>query len=401
MNHAGPMGHGAAPVYDVDFYGDDVIRDPYPHYAAMRDLGAVVWLPRHGNYAVTRYHEVREALRNWQVFSSAKGVAGDQFGCDFMKGNTVASDPPSHDVMREAMGAPLLPGALESLRPRIEQAAGALIDRLVVRQAFDGIADFARFLPLSVVTELVGLPDDGRENMLTWAAAAFDILGIQNERGRRGVETIREMRQWVSTQATPERLKPGSWTARIHALAQHGEITAEMCPQLIRDYVNPSLDTTISATGELIYRLGRNPDQWDLLRREPSLIPNAVHEAVRMGTPIRAFSRIVTRDFELGGAMLPAGARAMILFASANRDERKFPDPDRFDVTRRGTQHLGFGHGVHMCVGMHLARLEMESLLRAMLPRVGRIEVGEPTIALNNVIHAFAALPVTFGAAAD
>jgi cytochrome P450 len=179
----------AVPKYDADFYSDGFIRDPHPHYAAMRALGPVVWLPEQGNYAVTRYDEVREALRNVQVFSSSRGVAGDQVGCDFMKGNTVASDPPVHGVMRTAMAEPLLPGALEKIRGQIEATADTLIAELVLRRRFDGVEDLARHLPLTIVTELVGLPEDGRENMLKWAAAAFDILGVQNERGRQGIGT--------------------------------------------------------------------------------------------------------------------------------------------------------------------------------------------------------------------
>lgn len=390
----------AVPSYDVEFYSDAVIREPWEHYARMRELGAVVWLPRHGNFAVTRHAEAQQVLRDWRTFSSEEGVAGDDAGCAFLKGNTLASDPPVHDEMRRTMGEPLLPRSLEQWRERIEAVAADLVERLESSGQFDGMRDFARILPLTVVTELVGLPDDGRENMLVWANASFDILGEQNERGCRGMETIKEMRHWIATRATGDRLKPGSWTARIHDLAERGEIPAAFGPQLIRDYINPSLDTTISATGQLLYRLGRNPDQWDRLRHDPALIPTAVDEAVRLASPIRSFSRTLKSAATVGGALLPAGARIMVLFASANRDERRFPDPDRFDVGRDNADHLGFGHGIHTCVGMHLARMEMAALLKAMLPRVDRIEVGEPTIALNNTIYSFAELPVTFARAA-
>lgn len=385
-----------APHYDADFYGDAFIRDPYPHYAAMRALGPVVWLSKHRNYAVTQFRETREVLRDWRTFSSARGVAADDAGCAFLRGNTLASDPPRHDMMRVAMAEPLLPGPLENIRILVEGAAVRLVDELVEMRRFDGVADLARYLPLTVVTELVGLPEDGRENMLNWAAASFDILGVQNERGRQGIETIKEMRHWIATRATADRLKPNSWTARIHELVRDGKIEPDICPQLIRDYINPSLDTTISATGRLILELGRNPDQWRKLRDNPDLISNAVQEAVRLGSPIRSFTRTVVRDATLAGTHLPPGSRLMVLFASANRDERKFNNPDQFDVTRQQRDHVGFGHGIHMCVGMHLARLEMEALLTAMVARVATIEVGEPTIALNNTIYAFATLPVAF-----
>jgi cytochrome P450/ferredoxin-NADP reductase len=384
------------PTYDVDFYSDDFIRDPYPHYAALRDLGPIVFLPQLGNYAITRFAEVREALHNWQTFSSEQAIAADKAGCEFFRGGSnLVTDPPGHDVIRVAMAAPLLPSALGDIRERVEATATELIERLLKQGSFDGMEDLARYLPVTLVTDLVGLPEDGRENMLLWAAAAFDITGVQNERGRRGVEVLNEMRDWIVTRATPDSLKPGSLTGRIRDMVASGELPEESFLGIMNDYITPSLDTTISVTGELIYRLARNPDQWALLQKDPSLIGNAVSEAVRMGSPIRSFTRRVTTECTLGGVVLPADARVMVLYASANRDERKFPDPDRFDVKRGARDHVGFGHGIHMCVGMHLATLELEAILRALVRQVERIEVGIPTIAMNNTIHAFATLPVT------
>ncbi|MGI4860940.1 MAG: cytochrome P450/oxidoreductase [Janthinobacterium lividum] len=389
------------PTFDVDFYSDEVIRDPYPYYAAMRALGPVVYLPSLGNYAVTRYAEARQVLHDWKSFSSENAIAADAAGCTFFHGaSNLVTDPPVHDVIRAKMAAPLLPRALEGARENIERQADELIERLTRQRAFDGMVDLARHLPITLVTELVGLPDDGRENMLDWAAAAFNITGIQNERGRKGAETLVEMRDWIVTKATPDRLKPGSLTARIRDMVATGEIPEALFLGIMNDYITPSLDTTISATGTLLYQLGRNPDQWEILKNDPSLIDSAINEAVRIGSPIRSFTRRVTTPCSLGGVSLPAQALVMVLYASANRDERKFPEPDRFDVRRAAVDHVGFGHGIHMCVGMHLAKLEMAALLKSMIARVEFIEVGQPSIALNNTIHAFASLPVTFTARA-
>ena len=173
-------------------------------------------------------------------------------------------------------------------------------------------------------------------------------------------------------------LKPGSWTRRLFDLVREGALPAELAPVSMRDYLNPSLDTTISATGQLIWQLGRNPDQWALLRSRPDFARNAANEAVRMASPVRSFSRHTARSVELGGAVIPQGARVMMVFASANRDERVFERPDDFDITRNPRHHLGFGSGIHMCVGMHLAQMEMIALLEAMIPRVEAIEVGDP-----------------------
>lgn len=385
-----------APIYDIDYYADDIIRAPWEHYAAMRALGPVVWLPRHGNYALTRYQEVANCLRDPETFCSGRGVAADKTACELMQGNSIASDGTRHNAIRTAMAAPLLPGAMENIRPLIEALADDLIDRLVAQGEFDVMSDLASHLPLTVVRDLVGLPDFGKENMLRWGAAAFDLLGVQNERGQEALRIFMEQREFVRNHATREALKEGSWTRRIHELVDEGALSAELAPFCIRDYINPSLDTTISATGQLIWQLSRNPEQWELLQKQPDLIPNAVNEAVRLGAPIRSFSRHATRDVQIGDSTIERGARVMVLYASANRDERAFEEPDVFRITRNPKKHLGFGSGVHMCVGMHLAQLEMTALLKAMLSRVERTYTGEPTVALNNTIYAFASLPARF-----
>jgi cytochrome P450 len=197
--------------------------------------------------------------------------------------------------MRSTMGRPLTPKALEDVRAQIEAEAHALIDRLLRPRSFDGMADLACHLPLTIVTQLVGLPEDGRENMLKWAAGGFDIFGVQNERGKQGVETVKEMRSYIIEQAVPEQLKPRSWTARIYDLADQGAIPRDICRLLVRDYIGPSLDTTIAATGQMLFELGKDPKQFELLRRDPSLIPNATNEAVRLGSPIRSLTRTVAR----------------------------------------------------------------------------------------------------------
>jgi len=386
----------SAPSYDVDFYSDAFIREPWEHYAAMRALGPLVWLPQQGNYALTRYREVAEALRDPETFRSGKGVAGDKTACDLMQGNSIASDGERHNAIRVAMAGPLLPGALEEVRPLIEALAEDLIERLMARDGFDAMEDLAAHLPLTVVRDLVGLPDFGKENMLRWGAAAFDLLGVQNARGQEALKIFTEQREFIRQHATREALKEGSWTRRIHELVDDGALSKELAPFCIRDYINPSLDTTISATGQLLWQFARNPEQWQLLLEKPELATRAVNEAVRLGTPIRSFSRHAARDVKIGDHLIEEGSRVMVLYASANRDELEFDEPEAFRISRNPRQHLGFGSGIHMCVGMHLAQLEMLSLLKAMIPRVERIHVGEPVMALNNTIYSFAHLPAHF-----
>ena len=163
----------------------------------------------------------------------------------------------------------------------------------------------------------------------------------------------------------------------------------------MRDYIASSLDTTISAAGFIAYLFARNPDQWDLHREWPELVPNAVEEVVCLASPIRSFSRYIAQYTELSGVSLPEGGRMMVVYGAANRDDSVFEDPDRFDITRKLKKYVGFGFGVHTCMGLHLARRELINLVDAMRALVRKWElVGEAEPAMNNSIRAFASLPV-------
>jgi cytochrome P450/ferredoxin-NADP reductase len=383
------------PVYDGDLYADEVIRDPYPLYARLRALGPVVWLSQHEVYALPRYEEVASVLRQPKRFISSRGVSLNERTNRLLVGSTLNSDPPEHDATRAITSAPLLPGALEAIAPRIRRAADSLVAELAARGRFDAVSDFAQYLPVTIVAELVGLPDQAREKMLTWASATFNLFGPENERAQAAFDDLRDLKAFLDEFGTPDKLKPGGWAQRIFEVGAERGIPFETCAQLMRDYINPSLDTTISSTGQAIKFFADAPDQWALVRTRPELIPNAVEEVVRLAAPIRAFTRFVAEDSEIAGVPIPQGARVMVMYASANRDERKFTDPDRFDVTRDVHDHLGFGSGVHMCMGMHLARLEIVSLLQSLARRVKTIALaGEPVVAMNNTIRAYASLPV-------
>ena len=385
------------PSDPVNLYDDDVICNPWPHYARLREKGPVIWMEALGNYAFTHYDTVRAGLRDHETFISGEGAAADDFGCKFQRGNSVASDPPRHTTLRGAISPPLQIDKIAKLRQQVQTVADGIVEACRSKGQFNAITELAQPLPLAIVRDLVGLPDFGRENMLKWAGAAFDMQGIQNARGQAACVAIEEMKTFVVRDATPDKLKPGSWTHRIGEMVSAGELAPDLAPLAIRDYINPSLDTTISAIGHLIHHLGQDQETWDALKNDPSLANNAAHEAVRIGTPIRAFSRQTARTVEVGDHTIPKGSRVMMLYASANRDESRFPDAGRFDITRRNARrHLGFGAGIHMCVGMHLATLEIECLITAMINKVSDFEVGDPTVAMNNTICAFSDLPVNF-----
>jgi cytochrome P450 len=382
----------ARPELALDLYSDAAILDPHPHYRAIRDRAPAVWLPAHGVWAIGRFDDVRAALRADAVLVSGRGVALNPLVNDQPARTTLTSDGELHRRRRAVLMKPMMPSALGEVRATVERLADELIRELLDRPAFDGIADFARRLPVAVVSHLVGLPEEGRERMLDWAAAMFDALGPMNGRAQAAAPAVLELIRYA-TGVEHARLVPGGWAARLFAAADEGRLDAEDVSGLLVDYIAPSLDTTILATGNLLFLLGSHPEQWQRVRSDPSFVPAAVNEALRFEAPVRAFTRFAAKLYEADGVAIGEGERVLVLFGSANRDERRYADPDRFDVTRDARDHLGFGHGVHRCAGGHLAQLELEALLRALVARVRRIEVGEPEPLLSNVLRGHRSFP--------
>lgn len=383
------------PLYEGDIYNDEGIVAPYGHYAAIRKAGPVVWLPAQQVYALGRYSDVKAALLDHRTYLSGNGVALNDFANSISRGTTLASDAPDHNVFRGIIGAPLRPEAVAILKDQIAQAAEALVVRLVRQKRFDGVVDFARFLPVSIISTLVGLPEKGRESMLDWAAATFDCLGPENDRASAALPALQAMLAYTVEGAGASTVLPGSWAAQIYEAADRGLVPHQQVPALLLDYLGPSLDTTIFATGHLLNLLGTHPDQWARIKADPALINNAIEEAVRLESPLRGFSRTLARDIEIEGVPLAGGSRVLVLFASANRDEAKWDQPERFDVARANARdHLGFGIGRHGCAGQHLARLEMQCLLAALVRHVDTLAVGAPVVQMNNVLRGFASLPV-------
>ncbi|MEX0284839.1 MAG: cytochrome P450 [Paracoccaceae bacterium] len=384
-----------AKTYPADFYGDAFIRDPLPHYTDMRARGPVLWLEQQQAYAVARYAEVVEVLRGADRFQSGRGLSLNDDVNAMLVGSTLNTDGEAHGRQRSVTAVPIMPKNLVPLEDYIRDTAQALADRLVTQVRFDAVRDFAQILPLSIVTDLIGLSDGGKNNMLCWAAATFNLFEGFNQRSRDAFADLVDLQAYLKANGRAEALKEGGLARRIFEVAPEKGFTEAQAAQLMRDYINPSLDTTISAAGFAAYYFARFPDQWALLREKPDLVANAVEEVVRMSTPIRAFSRYVGEDTELAGVPLSKGARIIAIYASANRDDRVWDRPDQFDISRNLRKHLGFGHGRHTCMGLHLARRELINLVDAMRTRVKRWELdGTPTIAMNNTIRAFDQLPV-------
>jgi cytochrome P450 len=382
------------PIYDIDFYADAVIADPYPHYKAMRDLGPAVWLPQNNAWAVTRYTDVRDALRNDAVFISGEGVMMNDFTNQASSGGILCADGIEHRRQRRMVATPLLPKNIETLKVEVQAMATARVDDLVARGRFDGVADFAHYLPLMVVSHLVGLPEEGREQMLEWAGHIFNTIGPLNARGAASMEQVGAAMAFVGG-LDGASMTPGSWGAALFDLAERGELTVDRARDLMFSYVAPSLDTTINATSSALWLFGEHPDQWDAARADPALMSAAIEEAMRLESPIRAFSRVAAEDADVDGTVIPKGDRVLMVYASANRDERYWPRADRFDIRRAAPQeHMSMGTGAHVCVGMHLARLEMRCLFGALAAKAKRFETTNPTRDLHNVLRGLKSLDV-------
>jgi len=387
------------PDVDIDIYSVEALADPYENYRIFRDTAPIVRLPKYDLYLMARFADVQGALKNNELFCSSSGVAMNDLMNKAIAGSTLFTDAPYHTELRSIVSRPLMPARLGELRQRLNELAENLVEQLVAKGDFDAATELAPYLPVTVVSELVGLPEEGRERMLTWAGAVFNSFGPRGlELTESALPILDEMVAYARG-CTADRVKPGSWVAKLYEAAEAGEIRPEQVGPVMGDYLGPSLDTTILATGSTIALFAKHPDQWDKLRANPSQIPNAVNEAIRLESPVQGFSRVLTDDFSVEDQRLHKGARVLVMYASGNRDERRWEDPERFDITRRANEQLGFGHGIHMCMGANLARMEISALLSALVRRVERFELHEAERISNNVLRGFKSLKLTAHAA--
>ncbi|OYU34497.1 cytochrome P450 [Novosphingobium sp. PASSN1] len=364
------------PRFDVDLIAPEIVAEPFEAYRLLRDIGPVCEMPRYGLYAMGRHADVKAALGNWEVFSSADGVALNDICNGFMAGTPIGSDPPNHTRFRDLLARPLAPRRLVEMRGRLAELASERVREVVGSGPIDAMELLARHLPLRVISELVGLPEEGRQRMLGWANAGFNSMGAAAvpDTGQ-ALATMGEMIAFISDPELPARMREGSWAAELWAAVACGELTAPEAQAILQGYVTPSLDTTIYTLGTILWLLAGNPNQWALLKANPTLITRCINEALRIEGPARGFSRVTRRDHAIGDCTLPAGSRVMTVLPAANRDERRYADPDRFDITRDASDHLGFGSGIHRCVGANIAMLELTVMLEAIVREVDAIEL--------------------------
>lgn len=385
---------GGPRTLDVDLFSRAAIEDSSALFSQIREAGPVVWLPRHRMWAIGRYADVHAALRDDDRFRSGRGVAANAITNSLGRNTTISSDGEQHKTRRRVLMRSLGARQIAPLRERLDSEAVRVVDEMLARDAFDGPRDFATALPIRIVAALVGV-EVRPAVALRWAARAFDTLGPLNRRGLAALPGSVGLLLYT-LRLHEDKVRPGSWAASIFQAQRQGEIGRLEAKQMVIDFVVPSLDTTILATSEMLWQLGRSPRVWERIRRDAALIQVAVTEAVRLASPIRLFTRSVARDTEIAGTPLRAGDRVALLYGSANMDERQFPDPTRFDLGRSASNHLAWGNGPHTCVGLHLAKMEMQALLRAMVPRVAKINVWGPTSIQNNTLQGLESFTARF-----
>ncbi|AWK70302.1 hypothetical protein CBI38_00625 [Rhodococcus oxybenzonivorans] len=385
----------ALPSTDIDPFSDEALADPYPVYKQLRDLGPLVELTQHGVVALSRHAQVVDALTDSQTFSSADGVGLNDLSNSAFQNTLIGSDPPEHTRWRAVLAERLAPRSLRELKTDVVTRVDEYVADLVSRGSFDAIADLARAVPVAVVLDLLGFPQEGRDQLLGWAERFGDINGPANERMRAALPAVDELFGWLATTCTRDRMIPGGFATTIHEAAERGDIPEDAVVPLMSSYALPAMDTTISAIGSAVQLFVENPDQWEALRENPALIPGAFNEVIRLESPIQAFSRVTRRTYATEGFSIPENVRVVVLYGAANRDERKYPDPDRFDVRRENVDHVAFGLGTHACPGQGLARMEAHAVLESLTRRVRTWEsAGEPRRRFTNITRSLDRLPV-------
>lgn len=386
------------PALAFDPYDEAVLADPFPHHHALREAGAVFALPRHGCFGMARFAEVQAALKDWQTFVSGRGVGLSDFAREAPwrpPSLLLEADPPLHDRTRGLMNKVVALPALRARQADWKRKADALVAGLVGRGPFDAVPDLAEAFPLGIFPDLIGLRDDGRENLIPYAMSVFNAFGPRNALLEKSLAEAAAATAWVAESCQRRFLKPGGWGAQVHAAADRGECSPDEAERLVRSFLSAGVDTTVNGLGAALHAFAEHPGEWARLRGDPSLARKAIEEVLRHAGVAQTFFRTTSRPVAIDGAHLPEGSKVVLFLAAANRDPRRWDDPDRFDITRNASGHVGFGFGIHQCLGQMVARFEMEAVLASLVARVAQIRPAGPARRrLNNTLLTLGSLPI-------
>lgn len=385
----------ARPETDLDLFAAEVVADPFPTLAALREQSPAVYSTKWDFYALTRYDDVRAAAADWESFTSAEGVAlTDQFNQQIAD-SVLATDPPEHDALRAVLSDKLAPRGLAKVREQIAAYADSLVAAQVAKGTFDGVTDIARVFPINVVGDLVGLPMEGREKMHPGADATFAGFGPFNDYVLAHLPQMQAYHEWMVTMADRSKLSSGGWGQTIMDAVDDGRLTQMGGIRTVSAYLTAGMDTTVNALGALMALFAQRPDVWESLKADPALAAPIFEEILRLESPVIGFWRVATKEVTFGDVTVPQGAKVLLHFAAANRDPAKYPDPDQFKIDRNPLDHMAFGYGVHACAGQGLARMEAVTLLEALARQIDGFELaGQPVRGKNPIVRGYDSVPL-------
>ncbi|MFG1704860.1 cytochrome P450 [Nonomuraea sp. M3C6] len=372
-----------------DPWNPDFVAYPYRAYDELRREAPVSYFEPTGQWLISRHADVNALLRDRRLGRSYLHVAThEEFGRepepDFqepfwrvIRAGMLDVEPPVHTRLRRLVSKAFTPRMVESLRPRVRAIAAGLVDTFVEKGGGDLIAEVAEPLPVTVIAEMLGIPDQDRHLLRPWSA---DICGMYElnpapEAQHTAVRAASEFAEYLKSLARDRRQNPGE--DLISALTQIDELTEDELVGTCVLLLNAGHEATVNVTGNGWWALFRNPAELVRLRADRSLLPTAVEELMRWDTPLQMFERWVLEGIEVHGVEIPRGAEVALLFGSANRDETVFEDPDRLDVGRADNPHVSFGAGIHFCLGAPLARIELMESFGALLDRAAKLELRQ------------------------
>lgn len=396
---------------DLEDFGafDDVVsgdvRDPYTELARLRreqpvqriDFSAMPHEESKPVFIVYRHEDVAQLLRDNETFSSA--IIIDAFGDVLGRHVMLGMDEPEHGRHRALVAKAFSQKALARWEDElIGNVGNELIDRFAGRGHADLVKEFTFPYLTQIIAGLLGLPREDYPQFQRWSISLLSFT-VNPERGRAASQALQE---YFAPILAARRREPRDDLISGLARAEiDGEkLSDEEIFSFLRLLLPAGVETTYRSLGNMLYGLLCNPDQLDAVRAERALLPQAIEEAVRWEPPLLTITRIATRDTELGAVPIPAGSSVMPMLGAANRQEDRYPDPDRFDIFRAARAHIGFGHGVHVCLGMHLARLEMRVALNLLFDRLPNLRLdpaGDDPHIRGQVFRSPTSLPVLFG----
>jgi cytochrome P450 len=358
-----------------------VRQNPFPYYSELRREDPVHRMEPMGFWAVTRYQDVQHVLKSPQFFSS-EGMAGPQGLQGGVIRSIITMDPPDHGPFRTLVSRAFTPRMISALEPRIREITHHLMSGIGHKTEFDAINGLALPLPIRVIAEMLGVEPQRYNDFKRWSDILVGQLmpqGASPEQVAYAEAETAAFQQYFRWAIEERRRHPGDdlISALVQAEEQHQHLTVDEVFSFAGLLLVAGNETTTNLLGNMLLALLEHPDQLRLLLDDPSLIPAAIEETLRYDSPVQMLFRIAREDLELGGKQIAKGSLIWPVLGSANRDETRFPDPDRFDITRDTNGHVAFGHGIHFCIGAPLARLETRIAIEELLPHLAGMRAPE------------------------